>query len=176
MNVTDDEYEKNRSAKNILADATAPQNPLLNKDWGAKVPDYVSQTGVFLLIFIMGATIRGEWLLYLAFYWRWQDDSSGSLDSSGIKDDLLNNKTNSTDNYLADLMVQRLHNFWPIFIVSTAVGYLFFFGIGGYLQVKYYIGMKDRPEEWKCQPNHWLPPHLERHEIIVGLFSLTLGR
>jgi hypothetical protein len=34
---------------------------------------------------------------------------------------------------------------------------------------------RDRPEEWKCQPNHWLSPELEFHEIVVGAFSLALG-
>jgi hypothetical protein len=24
------------------------------------------------------------------------------------------------------------------------------------LQFKYYVGKRDRPEEWKCQPNKWL--------------------
>ena len=34
---------------------------------------------------------------------------------------------------------------------------------------------RDKPEEWKCQPHHWLSPELERHEILVGSFSLFIG-
>jgi lathosterol oxidase len=37
------------------------------------------------------------------------------------------------------------------------------------------VWQKDRAHEWKCQPNHWLSPALERHEIIVGAFSVTVG-
>ncbi|XP_023326296.1 lathosterol oxidase, partial [Eurytemora carolleeae] len=58
---------------------------------------------------------------------------------------------------------------------KTFVSYLFFFGIGGFLHFKYYVGKKDTPEEWKCQPNKWLSAKEEIHEIIVGLFSLTIG-
>ena len=39
----------------------------------------------------------------------------------------------------------------------------------------YYYLRRDTPEEWKCQPKHWLSAELERHEIVVGAFSLTIG-
>ena len=42
-------------------------------------------------------------------------------------------------------------------------------------QYWYYYRQRSTPEQWKCQPNHWLPADLERHEIIVGLFSLTVS-
>lgn len=50
-----------------------------------------------------------------------------------------------------------------------------FFGIGGYLHITYYVLRRDRPEEWKCQPYHWLPKDLEIHEMCVGAFSLAIG-
>ena len=43
------------------------------------------------------------------------------------------------------------------------------------LQITYYVLKRDKPEEWKCQPYHWLPRDLEIHEMVVGAFSLTLG-
>ena len=42
-------------------------------------------------------------------------------------------------------------------------------------QYAYYVLKRDHPEEWKCQPNHWLSPELELHEMVVGAFSLTIG-
>ena len=36
----------------------------------------------------------------------------------------------------------------------------------------YYVRQRDKSEEWKCQPNKWLSPDLERHEILLGSFSL----
>ena len=29
--------------------------------------------------------------------------------------------------------------------------------------------------EWKCQPNKWLTPANERHEILLGTFNMLLG-
>lgn len=37
----------------------------------------------------------------------------------------------------------------------------------------YYVRQRDKAEEWKCQPNKWLSPDLERHEIMLGSFSLV---
>ena len=35
----------------------------LDKDWGARIPEYVSQGCLSFLVFIMGITMRGEKLL-----------------------------------------------------------------------------------------------------------------
>ena len=42
-------------------------------------------------------------------------------------------------------------------------------------QLTYYVLRRDKPEEWKCQPYHWLPRDLELHEMVVGAFSLAIG-
>ena len=42
-------------------------------------------------------------------------------------------------------------------------------------QLTYYVNRRDRPQEWKCQPNKWLSSREEVHEILVGWFSVTLG-
>jgi len=77
---------------------------------------------------------------------------------------------------LADWMEERFRGFWPTyFLAATSVSYLFFFGIGGYLHLTYYVWKKDSPHDWKCQPNKWLSSKEEIHEMIVGWFSLTIG-
>eukprot|EP00091_Calanus_sinicus_P021206 TRINITY_DN6170_c0_g1_i1.p1 TRINITY_DN6170_c0_g1~~TRINITY_DN6170_c0_g1_i1.p1 ORF type:complete len:380 (+),score=74.40 TRINITY_DN6170_c0_g1_i1:118-1257(+) len=139
---------------------------LLDKDWGARIPEYVSKGCVSTAVFIMGITMRGDWLLFLAHYWRSQEDFVPNPKVSSSK--------NNTE--LADWMEERFQGFWPTyFLAATAVSYLFFFGIGGYLHLTYYVGKKDSPHEWKCQPNKWLSSKEEIHEIIVGWFSLTIG-
>lgn len=42
-------------------------------------------------------------------------------------------------------------------------------------QFWYYVKQRENAKEWKCQPNHWLSPKLELHEITVGFFSLNIG-
>merc|ERR1712203_54866 len=44
----------------------AGRGKLLDKDWGAKIPDYISRSILSLLVFIMGLTMKGDWLLVLA--------------------------------------------------------------------------------------------------------------
>merc|ERR1712212_403268 len=39
---------------------------LLDKDWGARIPDYISRSLLSILVFIMGLTMKGDWLLVLA--------------------------------------------------------------------------------------------------------------
>ena len=38
----------------------------------------------------------------------------------------------------------------------------------------YYVRQRDKSEMWKCQPNKWLSPDLERHEILLGSLSLLI--
>lgn len=38
----------------------------------------------------------------------------------------------------------------------------------------FYYRQKDNPGEWKCQPNRWLTPELERHEIKWGSITLLV--
>lgn len=36
------------------------------------------------------------------------------------------------------------------------------------------MNRRHRAKEWKIQPNKWLSPELERHEIMVGTMSLLI--
>lgn len=135
---------------------------LLDKNWGENIPQYISDGCVSFLVFIMAITMRGDWLMFLAHYWRSQEGEvqveEKEMGEWGV------------------FLSKRFENFWPTYMVgATTVSYLFFFGIGGFLHFYYYVGKKDKPEEWKCQPNHWLSSKDEIHEIAVGLFSLTIG-
>lgn len=90
----------------------------------------------------------------------------------------------------------------PFFIFVSALGsYLIYFSIGGFLHVisfifdqfriislthrpiyliiylkkwYFYVRQRDTSHEWKCQPEKFLTPELERHEIITGSLSLTM--
>lgn len=41
-------------------------------------------------------------------------------------------------------------------------------------QWNFYVRQRDRPHEWKCQPEKFLSPEVERHEIIFGTCSMLL--
>jgi len=146
---------------------------LLDKDWGKKIPDYITKGTFSVAVFFMSLTMRGDWLMFLAHYWR----SHGQLPltNQGLLSEEILNK-NSSDTELAEWFNEKFAGFWSLYFpVAASVSYLFFFGIGGYLHFTYYVGKRDSPEEWKCQPNKWLSKKEEIHEILVGWFSVTLG-
>ena len=41
-------------------DNSGDRRSLLDKDWGAKIPDYVSKVCLSTAVFIMGITMRGQ--------------------------------------------------------------------------------------------------------------------
>ena len=49
---------------------------MLDKDWGKKVPDYITKGTFSLAVFFMSLTMRGEWIMFLAHYWRSQETDS----------------------------------------------------------------------------------------------------
>jgi len=141
-------------------------NVLLDKDWGARIPEYVTSGCLSFLVFLMGITMRGDWLMFFAHYKRSQESIPLDLEPT----------LNSTPSTTALWLQERFAGLWPTYILgATAVSYLFFFGIGGFLHLRYYVMQRNNPETWKCQPNKWLSSKEEIHEIIVGWFSLTIG-
>lgn len=62
----------------------------------------------------------------------------------------------------ADKLVNELFQYdWAFFLFS-------------YQQWYFYINRRDKAHEWKCQPEKFLSPELELHEILVGASSLLI--
>jgi len=156
----------------------------------AKIPDFIGQTCLSILVFIMGASMRADWVLFWA--WHKKAKSINNLDIENSTTD--GNNYSSPDlldpeNYLNEkadtdlpwnvqilnFCETRFAGFFEIGIPAFLVSYIFFFGIGGFLHFYYYVNQKDRASEWKCQPNHWLSTSLLTHEIVVGWFALNMG-
>ncbi|XP_069941840.1 uncharacterized protein [Cherax quadricarinatus] len=138
----------------------------LDKYW-KKLPRVLGSVIASVAVFIMGSTIRGEWLQIVVHFLK--AVGYGDKDSVGA-----NNSTDSgfLEASLAHYRLQGLGYYW---LAATSISYTFYFGIGGFLHWYYYVCQRDRSEEWKCQPHKFLSPELERHEILLGSFSLLLG-
>jgi len=156
----------------------------------ATIPSYVGQTITSFLVFIMAATMRADWLLLWVFHQKSQQQTEVDVNSSDIEgrssttSELLSQFSNDTMHHQNDLawndnvrefLEMRFANLTDYCIPAFLVGYFFFFTIGGYLHIAYYVLRRDKPEEWKCQPYQWLPRDLEIHEMVVGWFSLSIG-
>uniref|UniRef100_A0A2A4JHB7 Fatty acid hydroxylase domain-containing protein n=1 Tax=Heliothis virescens TaxID=7102 RepID=A0A2A4JHB7_HELVI len=128
-----------------------------------RLPEFISTFIATLAVFTFGATLRGEWVVILV---------AALKQLSGHTQ----NNTNVTTNVL-DLFSSRnlkMENFTPIFIGAHTVSFAMYFLIGGFLHWYFYINRRHLAKEWKIQPDKWLSPELERHEIMVGTLSLTI--
>lgn len=145
-------------------------------------PQYISQTVISFLVFLMAATMRADWLLMYAFYSKSSEQGSAedilksqSQELLGQNDSLNGTTAGSWNDQLSELLAVRFAGLTSFAIPAFTVSYIFFFGIGGFLHVYYYILQRHKAKEWKCQPDHWLSTELELHEIAVGFFSLNIG-
>ena len=115
--------------------------------------------------------IAADWLLILVHFIKYlrhgQDANSTTTDG----------QQQETDQILGDFSLKdyRLEGLPYYILPAMAVSYIIYLGVGGFLHWFYYVRQRDRPEEWKCQPNKWLSPELERHEILLGASSLLIG-
>merc|ERR1711976_651622 len=157
-------------------DATKKGSGKMMSHPDVKLPSYIGQSITSLLVFIMAATMRADWLIFLVSYQKSQEKLAGITNDSTIGNETA---TATTDIFGNESLHQQdlawNENLKDYCIPAFIISYLFFFGIGGYLHITYYVLRKDTPEDWKCQPYHWLPKELEIHEIVVGAFSLAIG-
>ncbi|XP_060524449.1 lathosterol oxidase-like [Cylas formicarius] len=140
---------------------TEKYNEQISKYW-KHVPQSVGKVLATAAVFAVGVSINGDWLnvwVHIAKqlgYYSQQHDAP--LQWSTLS--------------LESLKLKNLLSFW---FSSCVVSYLMYYFIGGFLHWYYYVRQRDRAEEWKCQPNKWLPPDLERHEIILGSCTLFVN-
>ncbi|XP_033225909.1 lathosterol oxidase-like [Belonocnema kinseyi] len=163
---------RSRTEKNTFFDPMAvtwmeKYDQKLEQIWST-FPTFIRTSIATFAIVLLAATIRGEWLLVFVHFAR-------HFGYTAQNDSISSNATSSSINW-AELSLESfyLQNLSYIWLFASIISYSMYFTIGGFLHWYFYVHQRDRAEEWKCQPKKWLPPELERHEIIVGSFSLLL--
>ncbi|KAL0833089.1 hypothetical protein ABMA28_001199 [Loxostege sticticalis] len=129
-----------------------------------RIPEFISTFIATLAIFTFGSTLRGEWVVILVTALK---QFAGHTQSN----------KNVTSEEIFKLFTSenlKMESFGIIFIAAHVVSLSIYFSIGGFLHWYFYVKRRDRAHEWKIQPNKWLSPELERHEIMVGTCSLLL--
>ncbi|HEY2509978.1 MAG TPA: sterol desaturase family protein [Polyangiaceae bacterium] len=58
---------------------------------------------------------------------------------------------------------------------SVGIGLVMYFGLCGGLYYFKYVRDRSRAADWKCQPERWLSPEMNRHAIRLGAANMTLG-
>lgn len=157
------------AAKQESAQVAAPAKKK-KKNLRAGVKNAV-QLGIFTCVAaFVGAAARGDWMILLVHLLKvYYPDSYQELlpwlPAPKDKSDAISDK--SFWDYMDGVEV--------MIMMAIAVSFISFFGMSGYLQYEFYIKRKDQAHEWKCQPNKWLTPENERHEILLGSTNMVIG-
>ncbi|XP_019559580.3 uncharacterized protein LOC109428319 [Aedes albopictus] len=126
----------------------------------AILPEYLRNLIIVTAVFLLATTLKGDWIVIVVHLLK-----QFRIDISLASDD------DSHPNILA-----RYHlNDLSYYIVAAVFGsYLIYFTIGGFIHWYFYVCRRDKAHEWKCQPEKFLSPELELHEIMVGASSLLI--
>lgn len=157
------------AAKQESAQVAAPAKKK-KKNLRAGVKNAV-QLGIFTFVAaFVGAAARGDWMILLVhllkvYYPDSYQEMLPWLPAPKDKSDAISDK--SFWDYMDGVEV--------MIMMAIAVSFISFFGMSGYLQYEFYIKRKDQAHEWKCQPNKWLTPENERHEILLGSTNMVIG-
>ncbi|VEN52283.1 unnamed protein product [Callosobruchus maculatus] len=131
----------------------------ISKVWN-KLPDTLGKCIATIATFMVGISINGDWL--------------GIMVHMAKQLGYFNSTSPATSFRWTDLSLEsfRMKNLFYFWFTSCLISYVLYFGIGGFIHWYYYVRQRDRASEWKCQPNKWLSPDLERHEILLGSCTL----
>ncbi|XP_048517537.1 delta(7)-sterol 5(6)-desaturase erg32 [Dendroctonus ponderosae] len=129
------------------------------------VPERIAKFLATVAVFVLGVSINGDWIavcVHLArqfgFYQNIHASSNSSISWTGLSLESL-----------------KLNNLWSFWWPSCVISYGMYFIIGGFIQWYYYVRQRETPEEWKCQPQKWLTPELEKNEIFWGSTTLFMN-
>ncbi|XP_038109869.1 lathosterol oxidase [Culex quinquefasciatus] len=125
------------------------------------LPKYLKNLFICVAILLFATVLKGDWIVIGVHLWKQFWERESQLASDG----------NPVHSILTDYGLDGL----SYFIVSAVLGsYLIYFAIGGFIHWYFYINRRDKAHEWKCQPEKFLSPELELHEILVGASSLLI--
>ncbi|XP_054269341.1 lathosterol oxidase-like [Macrosteles quadrilineatus] len=133
----------------------------LEKHW-KKLPSSVKPCIVSLAVFLLGITIKGEWILLFVHL----------LKQYGYQAPALAKDKSELPWEGWTLEYFRLQGLPLAWVTSNLAGFAIWFSVGGFLQWYYYRTQHDQPEQWKCQPDRWLSQEQEREEFLWGCAGL----
>merc|ERR1719447_2487107 len=156
MSVTNEETaDAAKKGAGFAASHTEAQKVMSHPD--VKLPSYIGQSITSLLVFIMAATMRADWLIFLVSYQKSQEKLAGITNDSTIGNETATATTDIFGNEslhqqdlawnenLKNFVELRFANLMDYCIPAFIISYLFFFGIGVYLHITYYVLRKDTP-------------------------------
>ncbi|KAH3878107.1 uncharacterized protein LOC127873877 [Dreissena polymorpha] len=123
--------------------------------------------GVFMVgVFVLATAARGEWFLVATY-----------LGKDFLRDVMPTfDVTVSSTSHLRPLSMGTWFKDLPIYVAfAVLTSFCTFWGIGMSFDFYFYKNRKDKPEQWKCQPDRWLTKSNEWHEFLLGSTNMLIG-
>lgn len=163
-----------KSQQKILHGKEPKLFQILDKIWNF-LPDPIGTVIATCIIFVLGSTMRGDWLLIFVHFMKYLNHNNELFANDSKHTDVFETTTDAYDGWPLSLEAMRLQNVWQFILIDSIFSYAFYFGVCGFLNWWFYVRQRDNPETWKCQPKKWLSPDLERHEMIMGAKNVGVG-
>jgi lathosterol oxidase len=59
--------------------------------------------------------------------------------------------------------------------ISVGASLVLYFGLAGGMYWAVYVRRRADAAKWKCQPERWLSPAMNRHAVVSGVANMTMG-
>ncbi|XP_060601085.1 uncharacterized protein LOC132754475 [Ruditapes philippinarum] len=128
--------------------------------------EIASKGALMISVFFLATAVRGDWLLFIVCLG--QDYLREFLQTT----DATLNSTLQTRGALERFYLKDLHIYTSF---AVLVSFCTFWGIGLAFDTYFYKNRKDKPKEWKCQPDRWLTKTNEWHEFFLGSANMLVG-
>ncbi|XP_058820331.1 uncharacterized protein LOC131682678 [Topomyia yanbarensis] len=128
------------------------------------LPQYLRNLIISSAVLFFASAIKGDWIIIAVHLLKQLNGASTNKA----------NEAQRIDSVHSILASYNLHGLTYFLIAAVVGSYLIYFSIGGFIHWYFYIKRRDKAHEWKCQPEKFLSPELELHEIIVGASSLLV--
>ncbi|XP_048728398.2 uncharacterized protein LOC125646238 [Ostrea edulis] len=139
---------------------------------GEKLQDSISKFVFMVIIFFLATATRGEWVLVIVYMFR--DQLQNLLAGQGIQvsGGSVHNVTGPSPTLLESLKLQNIH--WFV-LLAVSTSFIMYYGLAFGWHYYYYVNRQHLAKEWKCQPDKFLTPENERHEILLGSLNMMIG-
>lgn len=144
---------------------------------GENLSESFSKFAFMVIVFFLATATRGEWLLVIVYMFR---DQLQQLTGLGLDEQVpaagADNGTTGTTHSLRPLLeTYHLQNIHWFVLMAVSTSFIMYYGLAYGWHYYYYVNRRHLAKEWKCQPDKFLTPENERHEILLGSMNMLIG-
>lgn len=136
-----------------------------------------SKFAFMVIVFFLATATRGEWLLVIVYMFR---DQLQQITGLGLDEQVPtvsadNGTTGTTHPPQSLLESHHLQNVHWFVLMAVSTSFIIYYGMAYGWHYYYYVNRRHLAKEWKCQPDKFLTPENERHEILLGSLNMLIG-